>query len=73
MENSIAYWVGVAEMAADAMLQFGNLRPYKEIVTDAKASHKEACENIMRILEQSYIYTPDINKWSSVSLPVEKE
>ncbi len=54
MDNSIAYWVGCAEMAAE-MIELCASHGWLAQLDKAQAAHKEACENLMRIA-QSVIY-----------------
>lgn len=59
MKNSIPYWVGRAELAAlqiesSSELIGKNYHGNKVNLDQAKAAHKEAMENLMRIAQHSY-------------------
>ncbi len=61
VENTIAYWVGVAEMALEILLMSDLETSTK--VEEAKAAHKDAMEHLMRIAQ--HFYYVDFSKYRS--------
>ncbi len=57
MNDSIAYWVGCAEMAAE-MIELCASHGWLAQLDKAQAAHKEACENLMRIASAAHVYFP---------------